>query len=56
MQLGFIVVAGGTLASAGIGNGQRANHAKRARPVVSVFPKVFGHHGSADKQENARPR
>jgi hypothetical protein len=56
MHLGFIYVASSTLTSAGVGNGQSANHVKRARPVVSVFPKVFGHHGSADKQENARPR
>ena len=56
MHLGFIFVAGGTLASAGVGNGQRANHVERARPVVSIFPKVLGHHGSAHKQENACPR
>ena len=48
MRFGFIFVAGGALASAGIGNGQRANHVERARPIVSVFPEVLGHHGGAE--------
>ena len=53
MHLGFFFVAGGALASAGIGNGQRADHVERARPVVSVFPKVLGHHGGAENQEDS---
>jgi hypothetical protein len=52
MHLGFLVVAEGALASASIGNGERGDHVERTGPVVSVFPKVLGHHGGADNQED----
>ena len=52
MDFGFLVVAGGALASAGIGNGERGDHVKRTRPVVSIFPKVFGYHGGTNNQEH----
>lgn len=52
VHLGFFIVAGGTLASTGVGNWKCADHVKRARPVVSVLPKVLGHHGGTEDQEN----
>ena len=56
VRLGFFVVADGALAAAGIGNGKRADHVERTRPIMSVFPKVLGHHGGAENQENSHPR
>ena len=56
MHLGFILVAGGALASAGIGNWERGNGVERTRRVMSVFPKVLGHHGGAENQENTHCR
>ncbi len=52
MHLGFIGVAEGALACPRIGNRQGGDHVKRTRPVVSILPKVFGHHGGADNEED----
>lgn len=54
--LGLFLVAGDALASAGIGHGEGADHVEGARPVVSVFPEVLGHHGGAENQENSHSR
>jgi len=56
MHLGFFIVAEGALASAGIGNWERGNGVERTRRVMSVFPKVLGHHGGAENQENTHCR
>ena len=56
VRLGFFFVADGAVALAGIGDGERADHVKRARPVVSVFTKVLRHDGGAENQENSRRR
>jgi len=56
MHLGFLVVADRALASASIGNGERGDHVKRTRPVVSVFSKVFGYHNGPDNQEDNHSR
>ena len=45
MHLGFLLVTDGALASARHRKwGSAADHVERARPVVSVFSKVLGHH------------
>jgi len=48
MNLRLLVVAEGALASASIGDGERGDHVERTRPVVSIFPKVFGYHSGTN--------
>ncbi len=56
MRLGFGIVAEDALASASIGNGERADHVDCTCPIVSKFPKVLGHHGGAENQKNTHSR
>jgi hypothetical protein len=56
MHLGFLFVAGCALAAAGIGNWERTDHAERASPVISVFPKVLGYYGGSENQEDSHSR
>ena len=55
VHFGFLLVAERALASARIGDGQGRDHVKGARPVVSVFAKVFGHHGGAKIRKTTTP-
>ena len=55
VHLSFVFMARGALASTSIGDRQRTDHIERARPVVSVFPKVLGYHNGANHQENSHP-
>ena len=55
-HLGFLIVAEDALASVSIGNRERANHVERTSRVVSIFPKVLGHHSGAANQENTHSR
>jgi hypothetical protein len=56
VHLGFLIVAEDALAMPRVGDGASTDHLECARPVVSVFPEVLGHHNGADDQENSEPR
>ena len=56
MQLGLLIVTLEALLVPGIADGAGADHFQRARPVMSVFSKVFGHYDSPDDQEHRQPR
>jgi hypothetical protein len=43
MRLGFLIVAKDALAVPSVGDGASADHIERARPVMSVHPKVLRH-------------
>jgi hypothetical protein len=52
MNFGFCVVAESALASSRIGDRRGGNHVQRSRPVVAIFPKIFGDHGGAHDEED----
>ncbi len=56
VHLGLLSVAEEALLVPRIAEGAGADHSQRARPVMSVFPKVFGHYDSPDDQEHRQPR
>ena len=56
MRLGLRIVALEALLMPGVGDGASADHIQRARPVMSVFPKIFRHYDSPDDQEHRQPR
>jgi len=48
VHLRFLIMAENALVLASVGNRAGADHLERPRPVVSVFPKIFGHHNGSD--------
>jgi len=54
VHFALCVVTHHTLFVAGISNRPGGDHVERTRAVVSIFPKVLGHHQGAENQKGSQ--